>query len=53
MNQFSINMCLYDKVQSEIKMCVCVCTYMGFPGTVVKNMPANAGDTRDMGSVPG
>ena len=26
---------------------------MGFPGTVVKNLPANAGDTRDMGSVPG
>ena len=26
----------------------------GFPGgTVVKNMPANAGDTRDMGSMPG
>ena len=26
----------------------------GFPGgTVVKNPPANAGDTRDMGSVPG
>ena len=27
---------------------------MGFPhGTVVKNMPANAGDTRDTGSIPG
>ena len=26
----------------------------GFPGgTVVKNMPANARDIRDMGSVPG
>ena len=26
----------------------------GFPGgTVVKNPPANAGDTRDMGSIPG
>ena len=26
----------------------------GFPGgTVIKNMPANAGDTRDMGSMPG
>ena len=25
-----------------------------FPGgTVVKNLPANAGDTRDMGSIPG
>ena len=28
--------------------------YMGFPGgSVVKNPPANAGDTRDMGSIPG
>ena len=27
---------------------------MGFPGGgVVKNLPANAGDARDMGSVPG
>ena len=27
---------------------------MGFPGgTVVKNPPANAGDTRDTGSAPG
>ena len=26
----------------------------GFPGgTVVKNLPANAGDARDMGSIPG
>jgi len=26
----------------------------GFPGgTVVKNLPANAGDTGDMGSIPG
>ena len=26
----------------------------GFPGgTVIKNMPANAGATRDMGSMPG
>ena len=26
--------------------------YMGFPGgSVVKNPPANAGDTRDMGSI--
>ena len=26
----------------------------GFPGgTVVKNPPANVGDTRDMGSIPG
>ena len=27
---------------------------MGFPGgTVVKNLPANAGDVRDTGSIPG
>ena len=27
---------------------------MRFPGgTVVKNLPANAGDTRDVGSIPG
>ena len=27
---------------------------VGFPGgTVVKNMPANAGDARDVGSIPG
>ena len=26
---------------------------MGFPGSsVVKNLPANAGDTRDVGSIP-
>ena len=28
--------------------------FQGFPdGAVVKNLPANAGDIRDMGSVPG
>ena len=28
--------------------------YLGFPGgSAVKNLPANAGDTRDMGSIPG
>ena len=27
---------------------------MGFPGgTIIKNRPANAGDTRDVGSIPG
>ena len=30
-----------------------LCTYKGFPdGIVIKNPPANAGDTRDAGSVP-
>ena len=29
-------------------------TWMGFPGgSVVKNLPANAGDAGDMGSIPG
>jgi len=29
-------------------------TYEGFPGgTVVKNLPANAGDSRDWGLIPG
>ena len=28
--------------------------FMGFPaGTVVKNLPANAGDTGDVSSIPG
>ena len=31
-----------------------VIAYLGFPrGTVVKNLPANVGDARDVGSVPG
>ena len=37
-------------------MCVCISVYvcMGFPSSAnVKNLPANAGDVRDMGSVPG
>ena len=29
-------------------------TYLGFlDGAVVKNLPANAGDAKDMGSIPG
>ena len=33
-------------------VCVCVCVY-GFPGgAVVKNLPPNAGDTRDSGLIP-
>ena len=34
---------------------ILLCIYRGFPGgmLVVKNMPANAGDKRDMGSIPG
>ena len=35
-------------------VCVCVCLSVGFPGgTVVKNLPANSGDSRDIGSIPG
>ena len=47
-------------------VCVCVCVMFlpsdsvsphhnkGFPGgSVVKNLPANAGDLGDMGSIPG
>ena len=31
-----------------------LCSYLGFPGgAVVKNPPANAGDTRDADSIPG
>ena len=37
-------------------VCVCVCVYtqVAIPGgSVVKNLPANAGDAGDMGSIPG
>ena len=35
-------------------VCVCVCVCMGFPsGAVVKNLPDNAEDARDMGLIPG
>ena len=35
-------------------VCVCVCVYTGFPsGTVMKNPPANARDTRNAGLIPG
>ena len=33
---------------------ICVYVYMAFPGgVVVRNLPANAGDTKDTSSVPG
>ena len=42
---------------NTIYTCVCVCVCKGrgdFPGsTVVKNLPANVGDARDAGSIPG
>ena len=39
----------------EVIILVFVCSVLvGFPGgTVVKNPPANAGDARDAGSIPG
>ena len=33
---------------------ICMCNIWGFPsGLVIKNLPANAADARDMGSIPG
>ena len=44
-------------INTIIRVCVCVCVYKGrgdFPGSaVVKNLPANVGDTRDTSSIPG
>ena len=35
-------------------VCVCVCVCMGLPGgAVVKNLPANVEDARDMGLILG
>ena len=35
-------------------VCVCVCNFSGFPdGTSGKNLPANAGGARDVGSPGG
>ena len=35
-------------------VCVCVCKHTGFPGgSVGKESACNAGDTRDVGSIPG
>ena len=41
------------KVDTEIYL-ILLRSSLGFPGgSVVKNPPANAGDTRDVGSIPG
>ena len=40
-----VHLCVYIYIYSYI----CTC----FPALVVKNPPANAGDIRDMGSIPG
>ena len=49
-----------EGVCALVCVCVCVCScafvckFVGFPdGTVVKNLPANVGDTRDVGLIPG
>ena len=43
------HMYIYD---TYIRVCVCVCE--GFPGdSVVKNLPAKARDTGDLGSILG
>ena len=34
-------------------MHVCVCVFVYLVALVVKNPPANTGDTRDMGLIPG
>ena len=35
-------------------MCVCMCMYVSIEvAPAVKNLPANAGDVRDTGSIPG
>ena len=45
------HMYIYD---TYIHVCVCVCVCVGFPGdSVVKNLPAKARDTGDIGSIPG
>ena len=47
-------MCMYVCVCIYMCVCACVCVYIGFwSGSVVKTLPANAGDTRAIGSIPG
>ena len=37
-----------------VNVLMCVHTHVGSPGgAVVRNPPVNAGDTRDVGSIPG
>ena len=48
---------MFLHLKTYIHMCVCVYTHThtyGFPGgSVVKKPPANAGASRDTGSIPG
>ena len=46
--------CTESSVKSEKNETSYINAYMGFPGgAVVKNPPASARDTRDLGSIPG
>ena len=51
----SIIKCIkYTNIYTYVHKHRCVCMYEGFPGSsVVKNPPANAGDSGDAGSVLG
>ena len=40
-------------VCAHMHMCVLVCMYSVQVALLVKNLPANAGDIRDAGSIPG
>ena len=54
--QLNIMVCslLIYKVYVYIIIIIYYALYWGFPhGFVVKNLPANAGDTRDLGLIPG
>ena len=46
---------MYIYIYTHIYVCVCVCeTYkLSHVALVVKNLPANAGDVRDVDSIPG
>ena len=47
-------MSLDPKYMETLKKYMCVCVYIGFPGgTMGKEPTCNAGDIRDMGSMPG
>ena len=42
-----------DKMWCDVCVCVCVCKPGSSGGSVIKNPPANAGDSGDAGSIPG
>ena len=50
---FHLHAC--NSILNNLKVALCPCiTRKGFPGSsVVKNLPASAGDSRDVGSIPG